>query len=181
MHHLVSPNMKISIFQLLVRPTGGEKTLLSTAAAVYIEGITLCIYPLLICSFDQYQSLIANTTINWSITSFHLNELSPHEIDNLLLPRLTTLPPSLFVILFTFSQCMLKQYPNVLKYLFGWRSFVFGLWMRYILSIMLVNLPRRSFLVSKNHFLINAQLYLFLWWLLYTPPISEIYFKWCLD
>ena len=43
---LAAHTPKTSICQLLVRPTGGGKTLVSTATSACIKVITLCIYPL---------------------------------------------------------------------------------------------------------------------------------------
>ena len=42
-----------TICQLLVQPTGGGKTLVSTSTAACIKGITLCFCPLLILGSDQ--------------------------------------------------------------------------------------------------------------------------------
>ena len=110
-----SHTTKTSICQLLVRPTGGGKTLVYTAISACIKGITLCIFPLLILGPDHYQSLVNKTSSDHSITGFHLGELSPHEVDNVLIPKLTALSPSQTVIIFTSPQCLLRLCSNVLK------------------------------------------------------------------
>ena len=98
---LAAYTTKTSIYQLLVRPTGGGNTLVYTETSFFIKVITLCICLLLIIGSDQYQSLIAKTPSDSSITGFRLDELSPHEVDNFLLPKLTALSPSQTVIIFT--------------------------------------------------------------------------------
>ena len=50
---LAAHTAKTSICQLFVCPTGGGKTLMSTATAACIKGINMCIYPLLILGSDQ--------------------------------------------------------------------------------------------------------------------------------
>ena len=112
---LAAHTTNTSICQLLVRPTGGGKTLVSTATSSFIKGITLCICPLLIIVSYQYQSLIAKTSSDRSITGFHLDQLSPHEVDNVLLPKLTAFSPSQTVIVFTSPQFLLCCCSNVLK------------------------------------------------------------------
>ena len=98
-----------------MRHTGGGKTLVPTATAAFIKGITLFICPLIIIGSDQYQSLIAKTSRNISITGFHLDELSPHEVDNVLLPKLNSLSLSQTVIIFTSPRCLLSCCYNVLE------------------------------------------------------------------
>ena len=112
---LAAHTTKNSIYQLLVRPTGGGNTLVYTATASCIKVITLCICPLIILGLDQYQSLIAKTSSYCSIAVFHLDELSPHEVDNVLLPKLTALSPYQTVIIFTSPQCLLSHCYNVLE------------------------------------------------------------------
>ena len=109
-----------------MRHTGGGKTLVPTATAAFIKGITLFICPLIIIGSDQYQSLIAKTSSDCAITGFRLDELSPHEVDYVLLPKLTALSPSQTVIIFTSPQCLLLHFfkcarnpPRNEVYLFG--------------------------------------------------------------
>ena len=92
---LAAHTAKTSICQLLVRPTGDGNTFVSTATAACIKVNNLCICPLIIIGSDQYQSLIVKTSRNISITGFHLDELSPLEVDNVLLPKLNSLSPRL--------------------------------------------------------------------------------------
>ena len=112
---LVAHTTKTSICQLLVRPTNVGKNLVSIATAACIKGITLCICPLLILVSDQYQIFIAKTSSDRSITCFHLDELSPHEVDNVLLPKLTALSPSQTVMIFTSPHCLLRCCYTVLE------------------------------------------------------------------
>ena len=112
---LAAHTAETSICQLLVSPTGGGKTLVYTATSACIKGISLCICNLLILGSDQYQSLIAKKSSNRSIIGFHLDELSPHEVDNFLLPKLTALYPSKTVTIFTPPQCLLSSCSNAIK------------------------------------------------------------------
>ena len=52
--HLLTSPLKL----LLVRPTGGGKTLVFTSVAACIKGITLCITPLLSLGADQVQKVM---------------------------------------------------------------------------------------------------------------------------
>ena len=88
---LAAHTTKTSICQILVRSTGRGNTLVSTATAACNKGITLCICPMIILDSDQYQSLITKTSSDRSITGFHIDELSPHKVDNILLPQLTSI------------------------------------------------------------------------------------------
>jgi len=75
----------------------------------------LCICPLLIFGSDQYQSLIAKTTSDRSITAFHLDELSLQEVNNILLLKLIALSPVQTVILFALPQCINDKHHRVLN------------------------------------------------------------------
>ena len=62
---------------LLVRPTGGGKTLVFTSIVACIKGITLCITPLLSLGADQVQKIMLKTfETDKSIVGFHLDELT---------------------------------------------------------------------------------------------------------
>jgi Superfamily II DNA helicase len=85
--HLLNSPLKL----LLVRPTGGGKTLVFTSIAACIKGITLCITPLLSLGADQVQKIMSKTSeTNKTIVGFHLDELN----DAQLLDLKTTYPPS---------------------------------------------------------------------------------------
>jgi hypothetical protein len=57
--HIMSSPLKL----LLVRPTGGGKTLVFTSVAACIKGITLCILtPLLSLGADQVQKIMSKTS-----------------------------------------------------------------------------------------------------------------------
>ena len=112
---LAAHTTKTSIYQLLVHPTCGGKTLVSTETSSCIKGINLCIFPLLILGLDHYQSLTTKTSSDRSINGFYLDELSPHEVDNVLLPKLTAIYPFQTLIIFTYPQCLLCRCSNVLE------------------------------------------------------------------
>jgi superfamily II DNA or RNA helicase len=63
---------------LLVRPTGGGKTLVFTSAAACIKGITICITPLLLSlGANQVQKIMSKTSeTDNSVVGFHLDELT---------------------------------------------------------------------------------------------------------
>ena len=98
---LAAHTAKTSTCQLVVRRTGGGNILVFTATSNCIKGITICICTLLNIGSDLYQILITKTSNDRSMTGFHLDELSPHEVDNILLPKLTACSPSQTVIIFT--------------------------------------------------------------------------------
>jgi hypothetical protein len=72
--HLRNISMKL----LLVRPTGGGKTLVFTSAAACIKGITICITPLLLSlGANQVQKIMSKTSeTDNSVVGFHLDELT---------------------------------------------------------------------------------------------------------
>jgi hypothetical protein len=77
---------------LLVRPTGGGKTLVFTSIAACIKGITLCITPLLSLGADQVQKIMSKTSeTDKTIIGFHLDELNDAQL--LDLKKLPIHPP----------------------------------------------------------------------------------------
>jgi len=75
--HLLTSPLKL----LLVRPTGGGKTLVFTSVAACIKGITLCITPLLSLGADQVQKVMSKTSeTDKSIIGFHLDELTDAQL-----------------------------------------------------------------------------------------------------
>jgi hypothetical protein len=70
--------------QLCIRPTGGGKTLLFTAVAYCLKGVTLVITPLLSLGADQMLNLHCNTKDDSSVTAFHLDEIPQTFIQRLL-------------------------------------------------------------------------------------------------
>ena len=98
-----------------MRPTGGGKSLVFTASAACIKGITLSIMPLLTLGSNQFENLINKTESDHSITAFHLDELTKEEVENTLFPKLLMLSSENPVVLFTSPQCILYRYNHILE------------------------------------------------------------------
>jgi superfamily II DNA helicase RecQ len=114
--HLLNSPLKL----LLVRPTGGGKTLVFTSvaacikasvAACSIKGITLCITPLLFLGADQVQKIMSKTSkTDKSIIGFHLDELTDAQLLELK-NYLSTLPSTTTktIVLFSSPQCIVSD------------------------------------------------------------------------
>jgi superfamily II DNA helicase RecQ len=112
--HLLNSPLKL----LLVRPTGGGKTLVFTSvaacikasvAACSIKGITLCITPLLSLGADQVQKITWKTSeTDKSIIGFHLNELTDAQLLELQ-NYLSTLPPPTTKTIVLFSSLVQRS------------------------------------------------------------------------
>ena len=100
--HLINSPLKL----LLVRPTGGGKTLVFTSIAACIKGITLCITPLLSLGADQVQKIMSKTSeTNKTIVGFHLDELNDAQLLDLKTYLSTLLPTTLkTIVLFSSPQ-----------------------------------------------------------------------------
>jgi superfamily II DNA helicase RecQ len=100
--HLTSSPLKL----LLVRPTGGGKTLVFTSVAACIKGITLCITPLLSLGADQVQKIMSKTSVtDKTIIGFHLDKLTDAQLldlKNYLSTLLPTTPKT--IVLFSSPQ-----------------------------------------------------------------------------
>ena len=98
--------------ELLVRPTGGGKSLVRNGVGACLCGITLTVVPLLSLGADQARKI--NSSVDAStqpISSIHLDELSDHEA-KALFATLTSLPhqPSQAVFLFCSPQFLVKPF-----------------------------------------------------------------------
>ena len=69
---------------LLVRPTGGGKTLVFNTLAACLKGVTLCISHLLSLGANQTQKVMESACNDRSISSFHLDEMSNASIQAVL-------------------------------------------------------------------------------------------------
>ena len=105
-----------SIKKLLVRPTGGGKTLVFTTVAACLKGITLCIVPLLSLGADQFRKVLLKSERNRSITAFHLDEMSIDQIINLQSIISTMLPTKTF-LLYSSPQCLKNKGSAFLQYI----------------------------------------------------------------
>ncbi len=65
---------KKEIRTLMVRPTGGGKTLVFTSIAKCLGGVTICITPLLALGADQFRKFTTRTADNPTIAAIHLDE-----------------------------------------------------------------------------------------------------------
>ena len=65
---------------ILVRPTGGDKSLVYQVAAFMNKGVTLFISPLLALASDQMQKIRKKTTSIPHIRSLHLDGMKPSTI-----------------------------------------------------------------------------------------------------
>jgi Superfamily II DNA helicase len=68
---------------LLIRPTGGGKTLVYITIAKCIGGVTLCISPLLALGADQFRKVFRFTTGNPRIAVAHLDELTDKQLEDI--------------------------------------------------------------------------------------------------
>ena len=76
--------LKKSIKCLCVRPTGGGKSLIYNVVATILQGVTICICPLLSLGADQTKKTIAMPA---PVTAFHLDEMklkSVHKLKRIL-------------------------------------------------------------------------------------------------
>ena len=104
--HLLTSPLKL----LLVRPTGGGKTLVFTSVAACIKGITLCITPLLSLGADQVQKVMSKTSeTDKSIIGFHLDELTDAQLLLELQNYLSTLPPTTTKTIVLFSSLVQRS------------------------------------------------------------------------
>ena len=73
---LSSHYTNIPVKQLLVRPTGGGKTLVFNGISACLnKGVTLCISPLLSLGADQTRKVMKSAVNDDSVSAFHIDEI----------------------------------------------------------------------------------------------------------
>lgn len=72
-----------SIHQLLVRPTGGGKSMVYIICGILLKGITLCIAPLLSLGADQCNKIKALPRYGNDVFAYHLDEMTPVAVNYL--------------------------------------------------------------------------------------------------
>jgi superfamily II DNA helicase RecQ len=92
-----------SITQLCVRPTGGGKSLLYQVTAACLKQVTLVVTPLLALGSDQLDKGLAIPDV--SITAFHLDDLDPNKIEQVL-TKIKNCEPDETIILLSSPQCI---------------------------------------------------------------------------
>jgi len=97
-----------SIHQLLVRPTGGGKSMVYLISGILLKGVTLCISPLLSLGADQVNKLRELPRHGRDIFAYHLDEMTPSSI-NYLASGLHQLHHSNTVFLFASPQLLTEQ------------------------------------------------------------------------
>ena len=90
--------------QLLIRKTGEGKSLVYLVTGACIGGVTLCISPLLLLAMDQSRKVLKHLTNTVTVSSYHLDEMSPSQLQKLQ-TSLIRLPPSVSTFIFTSPQC----------------------------------------------------------------------------
>ena len=112
---------KIMMRLLLVRPTGGGKTLVfNNTITACLKGVTLCISSPLLVSLgaNQTRKVMESAHDDRSIASFHLDETSPQSIKELL-SSIKVLPTdkTVLFILFTSPQAIVNRNDKLRDYL----------------------------------------------------------------
>ena len=107
----------IMMRMLLVRPTGGGKTLFFNTIVVCLKGTTLCISPLLSLGADQTRKVMESAHDDRFIVAyFHLDEMSQESIKQLL-SSLKVLPSDKTVFIFTSPQAIVNHNDELRDYL----------------------------------------------------------------
>ena len=101
---------------LLVRPTGGGKSLVFNTISVCIKGVTICISPLLSLGADQSRKVIQAAHDDRSVSSFHLDEMHQSSV-KALLENLKVLSPTQTVFIFTSPQAIVNRNDDLREYL----------------------------------------------------------------
>ena len=71
--HIVSTNVPVK--QLLVRPTGGGKTLVFNGISACLKGVTLCISHILSLGADLTRKVMKSAENDDSVSAFHIDEI----------------------------------------------------------------------------------------------------------
>jgi len=75
----------VSVKQLLVRPTGGGKTLVFNGISACLKGVTLlCISSLLSLGADQTRKVMKSAVNDDSGSAFHIDEMNDISINHIL-------------------------------------------------------------------------------------------------
>jgi len=106
---LLSHYTNVPVKQLLVRPTGGGKTLVFNGISACLKGVTLCISPLLSLGADQTRKVMKLAMNDDSISAFHIDEMNDLSINHVL-RSLKELSPLKTVFLFTSPQCIVRRH-----------------------------------------------------------------------
>ena len=95
--------------QLLIRKTGEGKSLVFLVTGACIGGVTLCISPLLSLATDQSRKVLKHAHSTCTVSSFHLDEMSPSNLDKLQ-TSLMRLPPNVSAFIFASPQCIRNRH-----------------------------------------------------------------------
>ena len=111
-----------SIKYLCVRPTGGGKSLVFNVVATIINGVTLCICPLLSLGADQTKKTLhlSEGRLHGRVTSFHLDELKPkciRRLKNILIDPRNQTSVLLFASPQSLTESTIKNRHNMLPFL----------------------------------------------------------------
>ena len=99
----------IPIKLLLVRPTGGGKSLVFYGVGASLKGVSLFISPLLSLGANQARKLLSLTPNDRNITGFHVDELNRCEID-LILDNIKNLRQEKSLFLFASPQSIVIKH-----------------------------------------------------------------------
>ena len=142
-----------SIRHLVVRPTGGGKSLVFTTVTDVLLGVTLCICPLLSLGADQTKKVLSKTDPNCkSITAFHLDELSNSAIGKLkqFFERPDYDNSSTSIIIFASPQAITGKYNPFIEYLINRKLICFLVVDKIHLATHFGNSFRKEFLLLKD-------------------------------